>query len=100
MKMSKVKDIKAAIAAAKALGATHYQRWESLYQGHWILSSVAFYQMDADDAAEGHQIEVATWSAGLQVLSAERRQSIYAAGLNAKKASRDLMSVSAAIPIK
>lgn len=91
--------VRQATIKAVALGATHAQRWEVLHNGHWHLSSVAFFDMGAPCEAAGCAVEVATWQAGMESFSPLRRPSMYANGSNADKADKDMMAISRVMPI-
>lgn len=88
-----------AMAKAAALGATHHQVWSTLYNGHWHISSVAFFDLNAPCDVPGCALEVATWQAGMQSFSPCRRPSCYADGRNADRADRDAMAITPLSPI-
>lgn len=88
-----------ALIKAAALGATHYQTWRTLYQGHWVVSSIAFFDMAAPCDVPGCHVEVATWQAGLESFELYRRPSRYANGHNADRANRDDMAITPVTPI-
>ena len=88
-----------AMIKAAALGATHYQVWSTLYNGHWIVSSVAFFDLNAPCDVPGCKLVVATWQAGMGSFSPYRRASSYGDGHNADRADRDAMAITPLAPI-
>lgn len=88
-----------AMIKAAALGATHYQTWSTLYQGHWETSSLAFFDLNAPCDVPGCKLEIATWQAGLESFNPYRRPSCYADGSNADRADRYAMAITPLAPI-
>ncbi|QOI69627.1 hypothetical protein JT328_gp11 [Aeromonas phage BUCT551] len=88
-----------AMIKAAALGATHYQTWSTLYQGHWVISSLAFFDLNAPCDVPGCQLEIATWQAGLESFNPYRRPSCYGAGHNADRADREDLAITPLAPI-